>query len=170
MRQFLVQRNPTAHRNGIHELLDESGIPVESLAHNLREIRWINRGLGWTGATLRLLDRVVTEAGLARFSYLDVATGSGDLPKALLTRARRRHWTVDAAALDWQPEVLVVAREYLGTLPIVLHTGDARALPFPDHSIDVVTWVRWRCGSCSGARSPGMTRRQRCSGPIRCRN
>jgi SAM-dependent methyltransferase len=125
----------------MREFLDEPGIPMPSLADNLREIRRINRGLGWTGAMLRLITRVVTEADLKQFSYLDVASGSGDLPRALLAYARRRRWAIEAAAVDWSPEVLTVARRYLGDLPVALHLGDARALPFPDHSIDVVSCV-----------------------------
>jgi SAM-dependent methyltransferase len=141
MKQFFARKNPASRRNGMREFLDAPGIPLPSLSHNLQEIRRINRGLGWTGAMLRLIDRVVTEAGVQQFSYLDVATGSGDLPRALLAHARRRHWVIDAAGLDWSPDVLAVAREYLGDLPVALHVGDARALPFPDHSIDVVTCV-----------------------------
>jgi SAM-dependent methyltransferase len=109
------------------------------LAGNLREIRLLNRGLGWTPATLRLIERIVAERDLRAFSALDVATGSADLPLALLERARQRGWTVQAAGLDGSDAVLAVARRYLGAAPVALHRSDARALPFPDRSIDLLT-------------------------------
>lgn len=135
---FLARRSPTARRNGMRELLDGDAYAPEELAENLREIRLINRWLGWSGITLRLIESLVEEAGLTRFSLLDVATGSGDLPLALLGRARRRGWATELHALDYSTEVLAVARRHLNGAPVELHAGDARALPFPDHSIDLV--------------------------------
>jgi SAM-dependent methyltransferase len=136
---FLARRSPTARRNGMRELLDGAAIPTPDLHGNLAEIRLINRGLGWTGATLHLIARVShLERGHA-FSYLDVATGTGDLPLALLRRARKRGWAVDAHALDCSADVLDAARAHIGAAPGRLHEGDARALPFADRSFDVVT-------------------------------
>ncbi len=122
------------------ELLDGTPLPGD-LSGNLREIRGINRGLGWTAVTLRLVEQARREAGLASWSYLDVATGSADLPLALVRGARRRRQTVDAHALDASPAVLEEARRFLRGAPVTLHLGDARALPFEDRAFDVVTCV-----------------------------
>lgn len=130
---------PTARRNGMGELLDGDTLDDAALAANLREIRAINRGLGWTAITLRLLERLVARSDLRAFSYLDVATGSADLPRAVLRRAARRGWVVRAMGLDASPRVLRIARDHLGLAPVTLHQGDARALPFADRSVDVVT-------------------------------
>jgi len=121
------------------ELLDGTAYETAELAANLREIRLLNRALGWTAATLRLVERFVARTGVRDFSYLDVATGSGDLPLAVLRRAARRGWTVRAAALDASPAVLAAARAHISDAPVTLHEGDARALPFADRSIDLVT-------------------------------
>lgn len=125
----------------MRELLDGVACSPEELDENLREIRLLNRGLGWTRATLALIERLVAERGMRTFSALDVATGSADLPMALLRRATRRGWTVRAEALDVSEAVLAVARRHVGTAPVALHLGDARALPFADRSIDLVTCV-----------------------------
>jgi SAM-dependent methyltransferase len=138
---FLTRRSPVARRNGMHELLDGDRFTPEELSGNLREIRMINRGLGWTTSTLRLIERVAQTQALTTFSYLDVATGSADLPLAFLKRAARRGWSIDAHALDYNPAVLDQARRFLGDAPVTLHAGDARSLPFPDHSFDIVTFA-----------------------------
>lgn len=123
----------------MRELLDGETLSRAMLAANLREIRLINAALGWTAISVRLIERLVLRAGLGTFSYLDVASGSGDLPRAVLRRARGRGWTVRASALDLSADVLAVARDYLAGYPVEVRQGDARALPFPDHSMDVVT-------------------------------
>jgi SAM-dependent methyltransferase len=138
--RFFARRNPTAHRNSMRELLDGELLPAE-LSRNLREIRLINHGLGWTADTLRVIDRVAREIDSKTFTCLDVATGSGDLPLALLRHAGRRHWSVDIHALDASAAVLDVAARHIGNAPVRLHAGDARALPFDDQSFDVVTCV-----------------------------
>jgi SAM-dependent methyltransferase len=136
---FFARRSPTARRNGMRELLDGDAIPALELAGNLAEIRRINRGLGWTGATLRLIAGVSSLDAGSSFSYLDVATGTGDLPLALVRHAQKRGWTVAAHALDANAGVLDAARRHIGDAPVCLHAGDARALPFADRSFDVVT-------------------------------
>jgi SAM-dependent methyltransferase len=122
------------------EMLDGDPLPGQ-LNGNLREIRGINRGLGWTAVTLRLVERARRDAGLTTWSYLDVATGSADLPRALVRGARRRGQTIDAHALDASPAVLDEASRYLRGAPVALHLGDARALPFEDRAFDIVTCV-----------------------------
>lgn len=125
----------------MRELLDGEDLDPRLLAGNLREIRLINRYLGWNGAGVRIVERLAREAGLRCFSYLDVATGSGDLPRAVLRSASRSGRQVEVAALDYSPAVLAAARDYLGSAPVALYQGDARALPFPDHHFDIVSFA-----------------------------
>jgi SAM-dependent methyltransferase len=135
-----TRRSPIARRNGMLELLDGDPPPGD-LSENLREIRGINRGLGWTAITLRLVEQARREAGLTSWSFLDVATGSADLPLALVRSARRRRQSVDVHALDASALVLEEARSFLRGAPVALHLGDARALPFEDRAFDIVTCV-----------------------------
>lgn len=130
---------PTARRNSMRELLDGDTLRGSALAENLREIRLINSGLGWTAVTLRLIERLAGSACGQSYSYLDVATGSGDLPLAVLRRAARMGRHVEVTGLDCSAKVLAAAGSYLRGTPVVLRQGDARDLPFPDRSFDLVT-------------------------------
>lgn len=123
----------------MRELLDGQMLDGAALAANLREIRLINRSLGWTPVTVRLLERLANETCPRAFRYLDVATGSGDLPLAVLRRTRRHGRQVAAIGLDSSPKVLAAATAYLRGTPVTLQLGDARALPFADRSIDLVS-------------------------------
>ena len=71
---------------------------------------------------------------------LDVATGSGDLPLALAGMLVPRHSPVCVIASDTHPTVLRLGRFYTARRGAVCWVGhDARLLPFPRSSVDVVT-------------------------------
>jgi SAM-dependent methyltransferase len=128
-------------RTNATELLDREADTVapEELAGNLRDIRRANRFLGGTRAVLRALAPVLGASGGEVVSVLDVATGSADIPQAIVGEARRRGWRVRVLATDVQPSVLAVARaaELPGVLAV--EQADARTLPYADGSFDVVT-------------------------------
>jgi ubiquinone/menaquinone biosynthesis C-methylase UbiE len=65
---------------------------------------------------------------------LDVATGGGDIPRWML----RRRLPVEITAADLHPQMLHLARRWSEGLPIRFVRSDARSLPFPDRSIDLV--------------------------------
>jgi SAM-dependent methyltransferase len=70
---------------------------------------------------------------------LDLATGGGDIPRALLTWASRQRRPLQLTVTDRSPEILAEARRTLGGLPGVTFTVcDARAVPMPDRSFDIV--------------------------------
>jgi ubiquinone/menaquinone biosynthesis C-methylase UbiE len=128
----------TARRNNMRELLDGPASPA-ALAENLREIRLINGGLGWTAATLRAVALLAGSSPGAGWRCLDVATGSADLPLALLRWGRRHGLPVEAHGVDASPAVLAEAYRHVGHAPVRLHQADARFLPFADRAFDVVT-------------------------------
>jgi ubiquinone/menaquinone biosynthesis C-methylase UbiE len=68
---------------------------------------------------------------------LDVATGTGRLPAALLTQ---RRFTGRITGIDASAGMLRIARDKLANYPgrVELQVEDAQALPFPDESFDVV--------------------------------
>jgi len=131
----------------LHELMDEPGVDRAELASALRFIRGVNRWLGGTAVVLRHLNawsaRWDRSPNASPIRILDIATGSGDIPQAILKWAQRRHISVDLIGLDLHATTLAIAREW-STQPIppgsslTYLQGDALRLPFADASIDYV--------------------------------
>ena len=122
------------------ELLDETGHDPAELAANLRDIRTVNRVAGGTAIVLRhlpeLLDHVPPDYPA---KILDLATGSGDIPRALITWAGRQSRLLRLTITDRSPEILSEARRMLADVPeVTFAVCDARAVPMPDRSFDVV--------------------------------
>jgi ubiquinone/menaquinone biosynthesis C-methylase UbiE len=74
----------------------------------------------------------------SRATLLDIATGSGDVPRSLERRAARQGIHLTLIGSDVNTGVLDDARQQPGP-PIVLVRHDATALPFADDSVDVVS-------------------------------
>jgi ubiquinone/menaquinone biosynthesis C-methylase UbiE len=123
------------------ELLDSPERVREELAANLRDIRRLNRWFGGSVLVRRYffaLNRSAGKGADLSVSLLDVATGSGDIPAAIIVWGRKHGIEITATGLDCSPDVLGEAARYTGgSVSFVL--GDARALPWPDSSFDVVT-------------------------------
>ena len=122
------------------ELLDGDDLDDTELAANLADIRRVNRLAGGTRATMRdlpnLADRVPDGQPVV---ILDLATGSGDIPAAVLRWADRTGRDVEMIASDLSPAILAEARMHLAPWPGVrFATYDARSVPLPDGSVDVV--------------------------------
>jgi ubiquinone/menaquinone biosynthesis C-methylase UbiE len=99
------------------------------LAQQLRSLRRLNRWFGGYAAYATAWRALRgTTSGTA--SLLDLCTGNCDHPGSLPLADRPAH----IFALDWQPETL----RQISPRPFPLLCGDARQLPFPDHSIDYV--------------------------------
>lgn len=134
-----VLPRPLARREA-DELLDQAGHDPAELAANLADIRRVNRLAGGTRATLRelpvLLDAVPTDRPA---TVLDLATGSGDIPRALIDRCRRQGRSVAVIASDVSPEILDEARRHLAGYPeVAFAEHDARAVALPDRGVDIV--------------------------------
>lgn len=130
------------HRPDLGELLDDAPADPATLAANLRDIRLINRWLGWTGAMVREVAATTRRLGLRDATLLDVATGSADIPLALVGWARRRGLALRALAGDISPAVLASARAEVDRVApgaVGLLRFDAARAPFADASVDLVT-------------------------------
>jgi SAM-dependent methyltransferase len=115
-----------------HEMLDAELLDPNELTLNLREMAFLNRLPGGTGASVRAVERLI--ADLPDPIVLDVGTGSGDFVVRL---SRRRAARVTAS--DLRAEVLAVAGRNLADINHVsLLQADARALPLADGAVDVV--------------------------------
>jgi ubiquinone/menaquinone biosynthesis C-methylase UbiE len=119
------------------EWMDAPDVDPEQLARSLQFIRRINRLLGYTRLTLWYLDRFARNWKPDRpLCILDVATGSGDIPRAILAWARRRRIKVQITAVDLHANTIRMAAN--GTPELNAIQADARTLPFADKSFDYV--------------------------------
>ncbi len=125
--------------NTIEELLDAPVADQRLLARNLRDIRRINRLLGWTGLALQQVARLAARYHLQTFSLLDVATGSADIPKAIARWAQRQRLQVNIVATDISEQVLAAARANCADISAIrLEQQNALALSYAEQSFDVV--------------------------------
>lgn len=131
---------PRMRRRDAAELLDEAGHDPAELAGNLADIRRVNRLAGGTWATMRELPRLLAAVPADReATVLDLATGSGDLPLAVIRWATRRKRPLRVIASDLSEEILAEAGRRLAGCPEAsLARYDARAVPLPDGAVDVV--------------------------------
>ena len=122
------------------ELLDQAGHDPAELAANLRDIRTVNRLAGGVATVLRHLPGLLSQIPHGRpVEILDLATGCGDIPLRLAAWADRQRRPLYLTVTDRSPEILAEARRTLAGVPGVTFTVcDARAVPFPERSFDVV--------------------------------
>ncbi len=110
------------------------------LAENFRDIHRVNQLLGGTSVILKHLPSLIPASGSSEpVTILDLATGCGDIPLAISRWAKRRNQPVCIVASDVSPSILELAREYTAGIPdITIERYDARSVPLPDTSFDVV--------------------------------
>jgi ubiquinone/menaquinone biosynthesis C-methylase UbiE len=129
------------NRRRSEELMDAPDADPALVRKSLRFLRRVNRLLGYTRSTLSHLGRFSRSWVPGEpIRILDVATGSADLPRAILRWADRRgfrdvrvvgvdlHATTAAAALARNPDPR-----------IQIVRGNALRLPFADGSFDYAT-------------------------------
>ena len=131
---------PRFARRDQAELLDGAGFDPRELAANLRDIRRVNLLGGGTRTTMRHLPRLLARVPPDRPAVvLDLATGSADIPLAVVRWARRQGRPVRVLATDVSAEILTIAgRRIAGYPEIELARFDARSVPLPDGAVDVV--------------------------------
>lgn len=113
------------------ELLDsDAGTPAE-IAASLADLRRVNRWFGGVTTTGAMIERVARQLAVSQLSLLEIAAGSGDVPRLAAARLGRRGIDVDVTLLDR-------ARSHLNRLHRAV-VGDALALPFCNASFDVVS-------------------------------
>lgn len=112
----------------VEELLDAGTGSDEDVACSLADLRRMNRWLGGHSVFRKMLREQVRRTGLSRFSVLDVATGSADLP------AQIQQWYPAAFATG-----LDLKLRHLGRSPAPVACADIFQPPFPPASFDFVT-------------------------------
>lgn len=129
---------PALPRSAEPELLDAPTHDLAALADNLRDLRALDRYLGGTALTWRVLWpmlRVMPPGTPA--TLLDVATGGADGPRILAARAQRHGYDLRPFASDRLADVLRLARRAGARFPLIQH--DALTIPVRDQSVDFVT-------------------------------
>src|SRR5438067_13824139 len=90
-----------------HEWMDEPDVDPGELRRSLAFIRRINQLLGYTQATLKHLEEFSRNwTPGQRIDILDIATGSADIPRAILKWADRKRFNVRIAAVDRHPSII----------------------------------------------------------------
>jgi ubiquinone/menaquinone biosynthesis C-methylase UbiE len=127
-------------RSDESELMDQPELDPMELAGNLHDIRRVNHLLGGTSIVLRHLRRIrASFPSQESVTVLDLATGSADIPVAVSCWAKRRGLAMTITASDSSEQMLELAREQIAGHPkITLAQYDARAVPLPDKSVDIV--------------------------------
>ncbi len=125
-----------ATRRELEEYLDSPIVEPNALAGNLRDLRLMNRWLLWSRAVARDVEPLLPDGPAL---LLDVATGSADIPRALLARARRRGSNLMVVASDVSAEVLASARRLPDSTHLRFIHHDGGELPFRDNAVDVAT-------------------------------
>jgi len=128
-----------AERRRDAEWMDADGNGRDALAPTLRDLRRVNRLLGGRAALLSAVrPRVEAIEPGGTFRMLDVGTGEGDLPRAVVDLAGRLGRRAEIVAIDRDPTVAALAAERCaGVAGIRVLRADALALPFAAGTFDV---------------------------------
>jgi 2-polyprenyl-3-methyl-5-hydroxy-6-metoxy-1,4-benzoquinol methylase len=90
------------------ELMDRPQPVTAELVSDLRNLRQLNRYFGGHALTAHFLRRWIQPG--AQLRVLDLATGSGDIPRLVIDYARKAGATVTVEAIDQQDSTLEIAR------------------------------------------------------------
>jgi ubiquinone/menaquinone biosynthesis C-methylase UbiE len=114
-------------------------VPYSDLVRSLRDIERLNTLFGGRAVTLAAVARLLRHVPPGRVAtILDVGTGSADIPRALVRRARRAGRPIRVIAVDRDGQVVRAARAALAGYPeITLLRADALDLPLAAGSVDV---------------------------------
>jgi SAM-dependent methyltransferase len=126
-----------AQRRREPEWMDEPDVDPALLRRSLGFIRRINTLLGYTRATLHHLDRFSRgwKPG-ERIRIIDLATGSADIPRAILRWADRRGFDVRIVGVDRHPVTAAAAGVQAADPRLRIVQADVFDLPFDPGSFD----------------------------------
>ena len=124
-----------ARRRGT-ELLDDPAADTALATRSLRDVARANWWFGGASAVIAELEPVMRSAKRnSPLTLLDIGTGAGDIPALARRIAARAGTTLETMGLEITAPLAAASRARAGNAI----AGDARALPFADRSVDVVT-------------------------------
>ena len=132
------------------EILDSETCPAEEVRAALQTLDRINRCFGGVSTTQKMVERVLAAWGTRHFSLLEVAAGSGEVPRTVRQRLARKGIRMDVTLLDRVRSHLPQAKlpqakpaERNASSSSARQDGgvvaEALALPFPDEAFDLVS-------------------------------
>jgi ubiquinone/menaquinone biosynthesis C-methylase UbiE len=131
---------PLNSRQRQAEWMDRAAVPEAELRRALRFIRAVNLLLGYTRATLNHLERFSRRWSPGqRIDIIDLATGSADIPRAILRWAEVRGFDVHIVGVDRHPVTARAARDCLAARDpqhFQIVQADVFDLPFAPLSFD----------------------------------
>jgi ubiquinone/menaquinone biosynthesis C-methylase UbiE len=122
------------------ELLDADDIPEHDLNENLDDLRWLNTAMGSRWLVVKGLASLWHYAGRPEhLRILDVGTGAGDMPQAVVKWGQSHRLKVTVVALDNHGGTLRYAASALRHLPqVTLVRANGLLLPCRDQTFDIV--------------------------------
>jgi len=117
------------------ELMDRPQPVSSELERDLHNLRQLNRLFGSYGLVSRFLRRWIKPGGRVRI--VDLATGSGDIPRLVLDYARRAKAEVRVDAIDRQSATLEIAKSLSVDYPEILFC-EGNILEWQAESYDIV--------------------------------
>lgn len=124
-----------ARRRGT-ELLDDPAADTALATRSLRDVARANWWFGGASAVIAELEPVMRSAKPnSPLTLLDIGTGAGDIPALARRVAARTGTALETMGLEITAPLAAASRARGGHAI----AGDARALPFADRSVDVVT-------------------------------
>lgn len=118
------------------ELFDDPAADPATVVASLEDIARANRFFGGAAAAVSRLDEFVRAAPAgSTLTLLDVGTGHGDIPRAARQRAARRGVRLRLFGLERHRAAARLAGRNDAMTPLL---ADARALPLPARSVDLV--------------------------------
>jgi ubiquinone/menaquinone biosynthesis C-methylase UbiE len=117
------------------EMMDRPQPVSAELERDLERIRQLNRWFGSYQLVLGFIRRWIRPADSLRI--VDLATGSGDIPRLIVDYARQVDANVKIDALDWQPATLEIATKLSDDYPEISYR-QANILEWnPDKAYDI---------------------------------
>ncbi len=126
------------NRSNQPELLDLSGHSPLELANNYRDMAFINRYLGVHGMVLAHFRQLLKKRGNpGQVTILDLATGAGDVPLALIRWGRKSGIEIKALGLEINRQAIAMVRERAVEYPeMSFLLGNIMDLPYGPSSVD----------------------------------
>lgn len=122
------------------ELMDAPDADPVLVRRSLRFLRRVNRWLGYTRSTLDHLDRFSQRWKPGEtIRLIDFATGSADLPRAIVRWGRRRGFDVRVVGVDLHATTARAALDENPDPSIRIVRADVLELPFADGAFDYAT-------------------------------